>query len=113
GDDRSRVHGSGCGGVPHRVPRALGMTDWREQLEADGFALLTGVLDGKEVSAALAEWDGVCRRNAADPAILANDGPAYGARNLLQLWPGVMEFVRHPRLRGPLCDVLGTSAGVV
>jgi hypothetical protein len=89
------------------------MTPWREQLEVDGFALLPGVLSPDEVSAALAEWGEVCRANAADPAILANDGPAYGARNLLQLWPRVMELARHARLAGPLCEVLGSAAGAV
>lgn len=89
------------------------MTPWREQLESDGFALLPGVLDAGEVSAALAEWGEVCRRNAADPAILANDGPAYGARNLLQLWPRVTELARRPSLGAALREVLGPAAGVV
>jgi hypothetical protein len=89
------------------------MTAWRQQLDADGFALLPGVLEADEVGAALAEWAEACRRNADDPAILANDGPAYGARNLLQLWPGVMRLVRHPRLCEPLREVLGSAAGVV
>ncbi|MBA4064763.1 MAG: phytanoyl-CoA dioxygenase [Isosphaera sp.] len=89
------------------------MTDWREQLDADGFAVLAGVLSPAEVAAALAEWADVCRANAADPSILANDGPAYGARNLLQLWPGVVDLARRPGLLGPLLDALGPAAGVV
>ena len=89
------------------------MTGWREQLEADGFAVLRGVLSPAEVAAALSEWAEVCRANAADPAILANDGPAYGARNLLQLWPGAVELARRPGLLGPLLDALGPAAGVV
>jgi hypothetical protein len=89
------------------------MTDWRAQLEADGFALLPGVLSHPEVAAALAEWDAVCVANAADPAILANDGPAYGARNLLQMWPNVVALAQLKALRGPLLDVLGRGAGVV
>lgn len=89
------------------------MTDWRQQLDADGFALLPGVLSPVEVAAALAEWNAVSAANASDPAILANDGPAYGARNLLQLWPNVVALARHPCLCGPLLDVLGPTAGVV
>jgi Phytanoyl-CoA dioxygenase (PhyH) len=87
---------------------------WREQLDADGFALLPGVLTQSEVRAALAEWTEVCRANAADPAILASEGgPAYGARNLLRLWPRVAELARRPALRDALVEVLGPAAGVV
>lgn len=89
------------------------MTGWREQLEHDGFALLTGVLTAQQVSAALAEWGEVQARNASDPAILANDGPAYGARNVLQLWPRVTELVRAPRLLLAIREVLGGAAGIV
>jgi hypothetical protein len=89
------------------------MTRWREQLERDGFAVLPDVLTEAEVRAALMEWAEVSRRHAGDEAILANDGPAYGARNLLQLWPGVLDFTRRPRLRDALLEVLGPVAGVV
>jgi hypothetical protein len=87
--------------------------DWRTELEADGFTLLPGVLSPTEVAAALADWDAVTAANASDPAILANDGPAYGARNLLQMWPSVVSLARLPALRGPLLEVLGRGAGVV
>ncbi len=89
------------------------MIDWREQLESQGFAIILAVLSASEIAEALAQWDEVCRRNAEDPALLANDGPAYGARNLLQLWPRVVELAQHPRLRQPLLNVLGPLAGVV
>jgi hypothetical protein len=89
------------------------LTTWRDQLEADGFAVLPGVLSPDAVRRALAEWAEVNHRHAGDEAILANDGPAYGARNLLQLWPSVLELARHSRLRGPLLEVLGPRAGVV
>jgi len=89
------------------------MTDWQTQLEIDGFVLLPGVLNSHEIATALAEWDDVCRQNTNDPAILANDGPAYGARNLLQLWPQVRELANQPRLREPLLELLGANAGVV
>lgn len=89
------------------------MTPWRDQLDRGGFALLPGVLGADEVAAALGDWGDVCVRNAADPAILANDGPAYGARNLLQLWPGVIELARRPGLAAAMCEVLGPAAGVV
>jgi len=89
------------------------MTQWREQLVADGFALLPGVFTPDEVMVALTEWNDVCESNTTDPAILAKDGPAYGARNLLQLWPRVMELARRSKLRDPLIELLGSNAGVV
>ena len=90
------------------------MTTWRDRLEADGFAVLPGVFAPAEVAAALGAWEIAAQRHATDEAVLANEGgPAYGARDLLRLWPGVMHFARHPRLAGPLLDVLGEGAGVV
>jgi hypothetical protein len=48
--------------------------DWRPQLDADGFALLHGVLTADEVRDVIAQWNAVHRRNAEDSAILAGDG---------------------------------------
>jgi hypothetical protein len=86
---------------------------WHEQLDADGFTLLPAVLSGEHVRAAVAEWATVTRTNANDPAILANGGPAYGARNLLQIWPLVMDLARVDSLRLPVMEILGPLAGVV
>ena len=88
--------------------------DWRPLLAADGFVLLRSVLTADEVRGVIADWDAVRARNAADPAILADDrGPAYGARNLLRMWPAVVGLARRSGLLGPLLAVLGPDAGVV
>jgi hypothetical protein len=87
---------------------------WREQLESDGFAFLRGVLSPEAVAAVLAEWAEVTRAHAGDDALLTGEGgPAYGARNLLELWPRVAELAREPAVRDALRGVLGESAGVV
>jgi hypothetical protein len=87
---------------------------WHEQLEADGFVLLSDVYTPQEVHRAILEWDEVSRLHAGSEAILASEGgPAYGARNLLQLWPQVMNLARHPSLGKPLQETLGDLAGVV
>lgn len=89
-------------------------SDWRPALAADGFALLRGVFTPDEVRELAEEWAGVCEANAADEAILAGEGgPAYGARNLLRLWPRVAELARQPGLIGPLREVLGPAGGLV
>ncbi|MBY0460939.1 MAG: phytanoyl-CoA dioxygenase family protein, partial [Gemmataceae bacterium] len=92
---------------------SLDMT-WREQLHTDGFALLPSALTAAAVASALAGWDRVARAHADGGVLLASGtGPAYGARNLLELWPEVVEMVRREPLRGSLLEVLGPNAGVV
>ena len=87
---------------------------WRDQLETDGFAMLPAVFPPDAVATTLAEWAEVTRAHAADDALLSGDGgPAYGARNLLEMWPRVAELTRAPLLRGALTEVLGPRAGVV
>jgi hypothetical protein len=87
---------------------------WREQLDADGFTFLSDALTPEAVAAALAEWEAITRLNATDAAVLGGEGgPAYGARNLLEMWPRVIELVRAPAVRDALGDVLGSEAGVV
>jgi hypothetical protein len=87
---------------------------WREQLDADGFCLLRGVLAPETVAQALAEWEAITRAHATDAAVLGSEsGPTYGARNLLEMWPRVIELVRAPAVRDALGDVLGRGAGVV
>jgi hypothetical protein len=87
---------------------------WREQLDRDGYALIPNALTSDAVGAALAEWAEVTQANASDEALLSGaSGPAYGARNLLDLWPSVVDLVRRPPLTDVLRDVLGEGTGVV
>jgi hypothetical protein len=87
---------------------------WREQLTNDGFAMLRGVLDAEQVNRATAEWNAVTAQHADNAALLAGEtGPAYGARNVLDLWPGVVALLRLQPLREALCETLGANAGVV
>lgn len=88
--------------------------DWQARLANDGYAILPGVLTAGAVSRTIAEWDAVCRRYAAEPSFLAGpDGCVTGARNLLRMWPAVLELARQPGLLESLIEVLGPSAGVV
>lgn len=87
---------------------------WREQLDADGYALLPNALSAADVQAALAEWAEITVANASDAALLSGEsGPAYGARNLLDLWPRVTDLIRTPLLGNALRAILGENAGVV
>jgi len=76
--------------------------------------LFSEVLFATEIRASLEEWETVCRANANNPAILkGEDGAISGARNLLRMWPNVVELVRRPRLLEALEELLGPEAGVV
>jgi hypothetical protein len=90
------------------------MMTWREQLTNHGFVLLRDVFKADEMQNAIVEWNELLRMHAGNEAILAKEGePAYGARNLLQIWPGVMALARRHALAGPLREVLGCHAGIV
>ena len=83
-------------------------------LDADGCCVLTAILSEGQVRDALEAWETVCRANANDPAILQDDdGAISGARNLLRMWPGVVELARQPRLLSRLVELLGPQVGVV
>ena len=73
-----------------------------------GFAFLPGALSPDVVASALRAWAEITRANAEDTAVLSgSSGAAYGARNLLALWPGVVELVREEPIR-----VVGAPADV-
>lgn len=56
----------------------------------------------------------VCRRFRGDDGFLTDaDGSISGARNLLRIWPDVVNLARRPGLLDPLREVLGRDAGVV
>ncbi|MBX9579596.1 MAG: phytanoyl-CoA dioxygenase family protein [Gemmataceae bacterium] len=90
------------------------MTGWRAALADDGFVLLPGVFTPDDAAELASEWSAVCRANAGDDAIMADaDGRVSGARDLLRLWPRVVDLARRPGLLGPLVEVLGPAGGVV
>jgi len=87
---------------------------WLEQLEVDGFALLEGVLDGAGVEAARAGCAAALGGAEAQASVLADrSGLAYGARNLLAIWPEAIDLARRSSLALPLMEVLGRDAVLV
>jgi hypothetical protein len=85
-----------------------------ELLERDGHLLLRGVLDAAAVDRAAADCAAALENCAAGDSVLTSQrGRAYGARNLLQLWPGAVDLLRAAPLAEMLKDVLGEAAGVV
>jgi hypothetical protein len=87
---------------------------WAERLATDGYALLPGAFTPDSVADVRAQWAEVTRAHASNDALLAGEGgPAYGARNLLDIWPRVVELVRAPAVRAAVLEALGPGAGVV
>jgi hypothetical protein len=80
-------------------------------LDRDGYVMLWGVFTTTEVDAIRT----ACARAlmTASDSVLANGGPAYGARNLLTLWLDAITLTRSPKLATALRDVLGPTAGLV
>ncbi|MGL6096555.1 MAG: phytanoyl-CoA dioxygenase family protein [Fimbriiglobus sp.] len=86
----------------------------RARLDADGFVLLRGVISVAALDSARFDVASALAAAAGDPAVLGDAGqPPAGARDLLRLWPGVLDLARSPPLAGPLLAALGPSAGVV
>jgi hypothetical protein len=82
-----------------------------ESLDRDGYVLLPAIFKAAEVDATRAGCAQALA--AASDSVLANGGPAYGARNLLTLWPDSLTLARAPNLAAGLRDVLGPTAGLV
>jgi hypothetical protein len=89
------------------------VSDWLAAFERDGFVVLPGVFDPPAVASAIHAVETALRAHAADAAVLAGSGPAYGARNLLRLWPAAIDLARHPPLADALLAVLGPDGGVI
>ena len=82
-----------------------------DSLDRDGYVMLPAVFTAAEVGAIRA----ACAQAlaTASDSVLANGGSAYGARNLLTLWPDALTLARAPILAAGLRDVLGPAAGLV
>ncbi|QEL17933.1 phytanoyl-CoA dioxygenase family protein [Limnoglobus roseus] len=91
------------------------MTERIYELERDGFAWVRSAFSSADIARMAEQLAAVLRDEAENSAILAgSSGPAYGARNLLKLWPaGRTLVVSSPPLAAILRSVVGDAAGVV
>jgi len=82
------------------------------RLHKDGYFLIPAVLAEHQVREAIARCEAVFHDHADDPALLkGEDGSVSGARNLLQLFPDVVNLL--VAARPHLFRRLGPAAGVV
>ncbi|QDV27604.1 phytanoyl-CoA dioxygenase family protein [Aureliella helgolandensis] len=84
---------------------------WNPQLCRDGCQFLPQVLEAHQ----LAEVSATLERLlvSEDEGVLRSRGTAYGVRNLLRLWPEVVDLVRLPAVREQVQSILGERGGVV
>ena len=81
-------------------------------LDRDGFHLLRGVFSGADCDGLLAEWAAACA-TGDDGLMRSGTGAVYGARNVLDRWPGVLRVIQQPALWAALRTVLGDRFGLV
>ncbi|MEM7558369.1 MAG: phytanoyl-CoA dioxygenase family protein [Planctomycetota bacterium] len=82
-----------------------------DELQRDGFCWLREALGPDEVDATNARLEEVLAEQA--DGVLTSREQAYGIRNLLQLWPEVVELVRQPEILEFLTQQLGPRFGAV
>src|SRR5438270_2687023 len=77
----------------------------------DGFAVIGGVFEAGEVEQIQAE---LCQAlSSPNAAVIQRAGVVVGARNLLQIWPGLADIWRRQPLLALLTEVLGPRLGLV
>ncbi len=90
------------------------MPGWLAHLETAGYVMLPALFAPEEVGSALTACSSMLKAPEAADSILADgEGPAYGARNVLRLWPNVLEMLRKASFAESLVQVLGTKCGAV
>jgi hypothetical protein len=81
------------------------------KIERDGFVVHAGVFQAGEVEQLRAE---LCQAlSMPKAALIQGDGAVVGARNLLQIWPGVADVWRRQPILALLIEILGRQAGLV
>jgi len=86
---------------------------WKTCLADDGFVVISAVFSPNQVESMLAALTAAFASDAGGSTLRAADGSIYGARNLLQLWPGVADAWKQPPLPEILHDTLGAGFGLV
>ena len=82
-------------------------------LPVDGYTLVQSAFSQAEVAAILASLEPALANDTAGWSLRSADGVVYGARNVLQLWPGVAGMWRRPTLQSVLAEALGPDYGLV
>ncbi|GAB5403878.1 MAG: phytanoyl-CoA dioxygenase family protein [Aureliella sp.] len=84
---------------------------WQPSLDRDGCQFIRQVLSPEQISCAQDKFDQTL--DSSGPEILSSRGVAYGARNVLELWPEVVDLLGSYSVQQFVGSVVGPRATVV
>jgi hypothetical protein len=85
----------------------------RDQIAEDGFALLRDVFEPALLNGMVEHLEPLLAAAPDESALRGFEGGVYGARNILALWPDVVDCWRRPPLPEALAALLGSEYGLV
>lgn len=88
-------------------------TTWQAQLADDGYVVLPQVFSPEQTTTVLHALDLAFAADGNGSTLRTEAGSIYGARNLLQTWPGVAQAWQQFPLPAILQHVLGPAFGLV
>jgi hypothetical protein len=83
------------------------------RLDEDGFQLLHELLTDAECLALIDDWNELTESHPHPALLRTEDGTIYGARNLLEIWPGIETRTLKEPIRNHLRSLLGDGVGLV
>ena len=92
---------------------AASSISWANSLRDAGFALLPAVFQPGQVAEMLAELGSAFAADTTGSTMRSMDGSVFGARNVLSLWPGVVDAWKSEPLPTVLRDTMGSDFGLV
>ena len=92
---------------------AISHAELHQRLEQDGCALVRGILTCEDIARIGAELDRCLAAQTEAGGSIRGGAVVAAARNLLDVWPGVLELARHPALAEALVAILGSECGLV
>lgn len=85
--------------------------DWQPVLAEDGCEIVSSVFSSEKVKSLQQQFDRILA--SKDSGILTSRSVAYGARNVLDLWPGAARLANSGSLTTPAGAAMGSNACVV
>ena len=89
------------------------LADLLEQIERRGFVVLKRLFSTDQLQTILEELAPILSEAPPDSALRGAHGGLYGARNILSLWPKIVNVWQVPPLTEALATVLGLDFGLV
>jgi hypothetical protein len=86
----------------------------RASIDDDGFRIIPAVFSAQRLASIIVDLGRtLADQSEENGSIRASRDRVYAARNLLQVWPQVIEVARTPALRDAVIEILGMGCGLV